>query len=165
MVAVCCSYLFACGKTSDIQLSQNNLSLQAIWLEVNWSMTGPIFQCHADKISFVVIFDINVIVLVSLLSRMFAFMLHSEYTTGCFMAESVVWHNFKSSSKKQARRFIVFFWTVILFNCLNVNMFFLFVCLWDYKYLLSPCVSETLAGDFLSAHLIYRGKVGLCHPL
>ena len=29
---------------------------------------------------------------------MFAFMLHSEYTTSCFMAKSVVWHNFQSSS-------------------------------------------------------------------
>ena len=29
-VAVSCSYLFACGKTSDIQLSQNNMSLEAI---------------------------------------------------------------------------------------------------------------------------------------
>ena len=29
MVAVCGSYLFACGKISNMQLSQNNLSLQA----------------------------------------------------------------------------------------------------------------------------------------
>ena len=44
MVEVCGSYLFACGKTSNMQLSQNNLSLQAIWLEVNWSMTDPIYS-------------------------------------------------------------------------------------------------------------------------
>ena len=35
MVVVCGSYLFVRGKTSNMQLSQNNLSLQAIWLEVN----------------------------------------------------------------------------------------------------------------------------------
>ena len=44
MAAVCGSYLFACGKTSNIQLSRNNMSVQAIWLEVNWSMTDPIYS-------------------------------------------------------------------------------------------------------------------------
>ena len=33
MVGVCSSYLFACGKTSNMQLSQTTLPLQAI--EVN----------------------------------------------------------------------------------------------------------------------------------
>ena len=33
MVEVCGSYLFTCGKTSNMQLSQSNLSLQAILLE------------------------------------------------------------------------------------------------------------------------------------
>ena len=59
---------------------------------------------------------IHVIVFVSLLNRMFAFMLHSEYTTGCI-------------TSKQDRHFIGLFWTVILFTSLNVNMFFSFVCL------------------------------------
>ena len=36
--------LFACGKTSNVQLSQNNLLLQATWLEVKWSMTDPIYS-------------------------------------------------------------------------------------------------------------------------
>ena len=44
MAAVFGRYLFACGKTSNMQLSQNSLSLQAIWLEVNWSMTDPIYS-------------------------------------------------------------------------------------------------------------------------
>ena len=35
IAAVYGSYLFACGKTSNMQLSQNNLSLQAISIEVN----------------------------------------------------------------------------------------------------------------------------------
>ena len=36
--------VFTCVKASDMQLSQNNnLSLQAIWLEVNWIMTESIF--------------------------------------------------------------------------------------------------------------------------
>ena len=42
-------------------------------------------------------------------------------------------------------------------------MFLLFVCLSGCEYLLFPCVSDTLAGDFLSAQLVYRGKVELCH--
>ena len=54
--------------------------------------------------------DIYVIVLASLLNRMFAFMLHSEYTTSWLIAESVVWHNIQ--------------------NHLNINIgsFCLFVC-------------------------------------
>ena len=87
-------------------------------------------------------------------------MLHSEYTMSCFMAKSVVRHNVTS---KQDRHFIVtvLFWTVVLFKHLNANMFFLFVCLSDCKYLLFHCVPDT----FLSAQLIYRGKVKLCHQL
>ena len=156
MVAVCGSYLLACGKTSNMQLSQKNLPLQAIWLEVNWRMSDPIYSVSRWLIFFWCCFDIHVIVLVSLLNRMFAFM----FTTSCFMARSVVWHNVTS---KQDRHFIVLFWTVISFNRLNVNVLVLFVCLSDCKYLLFRCVSDTLAGDFLSAQLIYRGKVKLCH--
>ena len=63
-----------------------------------------------------------------LLNRMFAFMLHSEYTTSCFMAKSVIWHDFQGSSHKQAgQTFHCFVLTVIFFNRLNENMFFLFV--------------------------------------
>ena len=80
-------------------------------------------------------------------------MLHKDMS--CFMAKSVVWHNVTS---KQDRHFIVLFWTVILFNWLNVNMFFLFVCLWDCKYLLFCCVSDTLAGDFLLHSCSLEGK-------
>ena len=65
-------------------------------------------------------------------------------------------------TSKQVRHFIVLFWTVILFICLNVNMLFLFVCL---LYLLFACVSDTLTGYFLSAQLIHQRKVELCHPL
>ena len=39
-------------------------------------------------------------------------------------------------TSKQNRIFVVLFWIVILFNRLNVNMFFSFVCLSDCKYLL-----------------------------
>ena len=93
---------------------------------------------------------------------MFAFtcMLHSEYTTSCFRAKCMAQCN------KQARQ---------TFHCLVLNshfiqpseckyVFFLFVCLSDCKYLLFRCISDTLAGDFLFAQLIYRGKVELCHP-
>ena len=136
------------------------MSLQAIWLDVNWSMTDPIYSvsrwlifvccynCHTcNCFSFLCFF---------LLNRMFAFNLHTEYTRSCFMAKSVVWLNFTS---KQDKHFIVLFWTAILFNRLNVNMFFLFVCLSDCKYLWFPCISDTFAGDFLYAQLIYRRKV------
>ena len=156
MVAVCDSYLFACSKTSNIQLSQKNLPLQAIWLEVDWRMSDPIYSVSRWLIFFCCCFDIHVIDLVSLLNRMFAFM----FTTSCFMAKSVLWHNVTS---KLDRHFIVLFWTVNLFNRLNVKMLFLFVCLSDCKNLLFCCISDTLAWDFLSAELIYRGKVELCH--
>ena len=43
----------------------------------------------------------------------------------------------------------------VLFVCLSVRLQVSFI----------PCVSDTLAGDFLSAQMIYRGKVELCHPL
>ena len=44
MIAICRSYLFICSKTSNMQLSKNSLSLQAIWLEVNCSMAHPIYS-------------------------------------------------------------------------------------------------------------------------
>ena len=52
-----------------------------------------------------------------------------------------------------------------VFNRLNVNMLFLFVCLSDCKYLLFVAFQILWAGVFLSASLFYRGKVELCHPL
>ena len=45
-VAICGSYLFTCGKPSNMQLSKNSLSLQAFWLEINWIIRFT--QCHAD---------------------------------------------------------------------------------------------------------------------
>ena len=36
-------------------------------------------------------------------------MLHSEYTTSCFMAKCVVWHNCQSSSNKQERQTFHYF--------------------------------------------------------
>ena len=61
------------------------------------------------------------------------------------------------------------------FHCFVLNSHFiqtseckydLFVCLsvrLQESYI--SCVSDTLAEDFLSAQLFYRGKVELCHPL
>ena len=57
LIAVCGSYLFACGKTSNMQLAQNNLSLQAIWLEFNWIMTDPIYSVSRWLILFCCAFD------------------------------------------------------------------------------------------------------------
>ena len=109
---------------------------------------------------------VHVIVLVSLLNWMVAFMLNSEYTTSSFKAKSIVRHNFQSSSSKQARQ--TFHWFVVnshfiqpserkyvLIACLSVRLQVLFI----------PLRSNTLAGDFLSAQLIYRGKVKLFLPL
>ena len=167
MVAVCGNYLFTCGKTSNMQLSKkkkkekNNLSLQAIWLEVNWSMTDPIYSVSR----WFIFFCCYVIVLVSLLNRMFAFVLHPEYITSRFMAKRVVWHNFQSSSKKQARQ---------TFHCFVLNSYFIqpseckdvpFVCV-SVRLQVSfiPLRFRYFVGAFLSAQLIYRGKVELCHP-
>ena len=149
IVAACGSYLFACGKTSNMQLSQNNkyMSLQVIWLDVNWSMADPIYSVSRWLIFFCCCiwhtrhtrncFSIYIFFF------FFAFMLHTEYTTGCFMAKGVVWHNFTS---KQDKQFIVLFWTAILFNRLNVNMFF-FVCL-----------SVRLQVSFIPLHFRYFGR-------
>ena len=68
-------------------------------------------------------------------------------------------------ASKQDIHFIVLFCTVILFNRLNVNNYVLFVCFSvRLQVSFNAFVSDTLARDFLSAQLIYRGKVELCHP-
>ena len=83
-------------------------------------------------------------------------MLHSEYTTSCFMAKSVIWHNLTSKQDKT------------LF-CSEQSLYQPSEC----KYVLFVCLSVrlqvTLARDFLSALLIYRGKIeiifrGRCRP-
>ena len=128
MVAVCGSYLLICGKTSNMQLSKNSLSLQAIWLAVNWSMNHLIYSMSRWLIFFYCCIWHTFNCFSFLLNRMFAFMLHSEYTTSCFMAKSVIWHDFHGSCHKQAgQTFHCFVLTVIFFNRLNENMFFLFV--------------------------------------
>ena len=144
-----------CGKTSNMQLSQNNkcMSLQAIWLDVNWSMTDPIYSVSR----WLIFFCCCIWQTRNCFSNFFFFWrecLHLYYIQN--IPRVVLWHNFTS---KQDKQFIVLLWTAILFNRPNVNMFFLFVCLSDCKYLLFPCISDTLVGDFLYVHLIYRRKV------
>ena len=133
-------------------------------LPVNWSMTDPIYSVLRWLIFFCCIWhtcncfsffiEYNVCIYVT-------FRIHHKL----FNSRKVSYHETFRVTSKQDRHFIVLFRTVISFNRLNVNMFFLFVCLSDCKYLLFPCVSDTLAGNFLSAQLIYRGKVELCYPL
>ena len=133
MVAVCGSYLLNCGKTRNMQLSKNSLSLQAIWLEVNWSMNHPIYSMSRWLIFFCCCIWHTFNCFSFLLNRMFAFMLHSEYITSCFMAKSVVWHDFQGSSHKQAgQMFHCFVLTVIFFQPSEWK-YVLFVC---FKYLL-----------------------------
>ena len=128
MVAVCGSYLLNCGKTSNMQLSKNSLSLQAIWLEVNWSMNHPIYSMSRWLIFFCCCIWHTFNCFSFLLNRMFAFMLHSEYITSCFMAKRVIWHDFQGSSHKQAgQTFHCFVRQSFFFNPLNENMFFSFV--------------------------------------
>ena len=77
MAAVCSSYLIACGNTSNMQLIQNNLSLQAILSEVNWLIRfTQVSRCQINFVSLLYLTCIYVIVLVFLLNRMFAFILH-----------------------------------------------------------------------------------------
>ena len=93
MVADCGSYLFACGKTSNMQLSQNNLSLQAIWLEVSWSMTVLIYSVSRWLIFFCCcIWHTCNCVLVSLLNNVCiyaTFRMHNElfYGEKCHMTQ------------------------------------------------------------------------------
>ena len=141
------------------------MSLQAIWLEGNWSMTDPIHSVSCWLIFFCcgIWHTCNCF---SFFIRMCAFVLHSEYTTTCFIASSVVGHNFQSSSNKQARQTFHYFFLNSPFIQPSEWKFILFVFLSVCRtyYILVPCVSDTLARDFLSAQLIYRGKVELCHP-
>ena len=94
---------------------------------------------------------------------MFAFILHSKYTTSCLMAKSVIWHNFQSSSNKQASQKFHYF-------VLNSH----FIQPSECKYVLFVCLSVRLQVSFIPLHfryfglrfsLIYRGKVQLYHPL
>ena len=88
-------------------------------------------------------------------------MLHSEYTTSCFMAKSVIWHNVQGSSHKQAGQTFHYFVLTVIFS--TVWMKICYFCLFQVSFI--PCISDTLVGDFLSAQVIYRGKVEFCHPL
>ena len=152
MVADCGSYLFACGKISNMQLSQNNLLLQAIWLEDNWSMTDPIYSVSHILIFFRCLFWHTCNCFSFFMNRMFAFILQSEYTTSCFMAKSVVWHNEKDISLFCSEQ--SFYSTA--------RMYVLFVCLSDCKYLLFHCVSNGRRFSFRTVD--HREKVELCHP-
>ena len=87
------------------------------------------------------------IVLVFLLNRMFAFMLHSEYTTSCFMASSVIGHTFQSSSNKQARQ---------TFHCFVLNSHFIQMS--ECKYLLFVCLSVRLQVSVIPLRFRYFGQ-------
>ena len=100
-------------------------------------------------------FGTHVIVLVSLLNRMFAFMLHSECTTSCFMAKSVVWYDFQSLSNKQARQ--TFHWFVLNSHFIKPS---------ECKYVPFACLSARMQVSFIPLRFRYFGrKFELCHPL
>ena len=73
-------------------------------------------------------------------------MLHSECTTSCFMAKSVVWHNFQSSSNKQARQ--TFHWFVQNSHFIKPS---------ECKYVLFAGLSVRLQVYFIPLHFRYFG--------
>ena len=83
----------------------------------------------------------------SLLNRMFAFMLHSEYTISCFMAKSVVWHKFQSSSNKQERH---------TFHCFIPNRHF--IQLSECKHVLFVSLPVRLQVSFIPLRFRYFGR-------
>ena len=153
MVAVCGSYLFACGKTSNMQLSQTNkyMSLQAIWLDVNWSMTDPIYSVSRWLIFFYccIWHTRNCF---SIFFFFFFFFNWRECLHLCYIQNTprvVLWqkvsYDTTSQASKQARQ---------TFHCFILNSHF--IQLSECKYVLFVCLS---VWDFLYAQLIYRRKV------
>ena len=139
MVAVCGSYLLICGKTSNMQLSKNSLSLQAIWLAVNWSMNHLIYSMSRWLIFFYCCIWHTFNCFSFLLNIMFAFMLHSEYTTSCFMAKSA--KRFSWFMSQASRTDVSLFcsdshffqpseWKYVLFVCFKYLLFLAFLTLW-----------------------------------
>ena len=87
-------------------------------------------------------------------------MLHSEYTTSCFMAKSVVWHNFQSPRIRQT------------FHCFALNSYFIqpsvcyYVPFFFYVRLqvsFIPLRFRYFGRRFSFAQSNYQGKVKLCH--
>ena len=86
-------------------------------------------------------------------------MLHSEYTTNCFMAKSVVWQPSEFKYKTD-----ISFALNSYFIQPSVCYYVLFFFMSDCKYLLLPCVSDTLAGDFLSHSWTIKGRSSYATP-
>ena len=79
-------------------------------------------------------------------------MLHSEYTTSCFKAKSVVSHYFQSSSNKQARQ---------TFHCFVLISHFIQPS--ECKYVLFVCLSVRLQVSFIPLRCRYFGwKFSFC---
>ena len=114
-----------------MQLSKNSLSLQAIWLEVNWSMTDPIYSVSRWLIFFCCCFWHTI--------NCFSFFYWIECLHLCYIHNAtwgVLWQNKKSHMtqlsgfKSQASRTDVSLFrsdSLFFFNRLNENIFFLFV--------------------------------------
>ena len=128
MVAVGDSYLFTCSKTSNMQWSQNNMSLQAIWLEVNWSMTDPIYSVACWLIFFCC----------CIWHTCNCFPYWKESLHLCYIQNTPwvgVWHNVTS---KQARH---------IFHCFVLNSHFIQPS--ECKYVLCVCLSVRLQVSFI----------------
>ena len=74
-------------------------------------------------------------------------MLNSEYNTSSFKAKSIVWHNFQSSSFKQARQ--TFHWFVVNSHFIQPS---------EWKYVLIACLSVRLQVSFIHLRFRYFGR-------
>ena len=106
-------------------------------------------------------------------------MLHSEYITSCFMAKSVIWHDFQGSSHKQEGQtfhcfvqVVIFFqpsvWKYVLFVCFKYRLFLAFQTLWleipsphSWSIVGKSCLPPTQQFLRTRIKIIFRGR---CKP-
>ena len=145
MVAVCGSFLVACGKTNNMQLSQNNkcMSLQAIWSDVNWSMTDPIYSVSRWLIFFCC----------CIWQTRNCFFFFFEESV-CICVTYRIYHELFYGKKcrmtqlhKQARQTI---------HCFVMNSHFIQPS--ECKYVLFVCLSVRLQVSFIPLHFRYFGR-------
>ena len=112
-------------------------------MKYDWS---DLLSVTLIKYYFVDVFDIHVSVRVSLLNRMFAFMLHSDTPQVVLWQKSVIWHNFQSSSNKQA---------IQTFHCFVLSSYFIQPS--ECRYVLFVCLSVRLQVSFIPLRFRYFG--------
>ena len=125
-------------------------------------MTDPIYAVSRSLIFFCCCIGHTCNCFSSLLNRTFAFMLHSEYTTSCYGKKCRMTQRNKQASQT-FHCFVLNSHFIQLSECKYVH-FCLIVC--QTASIFYSVAFQILFGRrFLSAQLIYRGKVEFCHPL